>query len=626
MKIKEIKIREDDGSYSDAIPVGTDGINVDMSNGNNLETELNNIKNNINEKANQITNLENKDTELNNKINSNNISLQNQINSLASGSPKGVYASVNALKTANPDTGVYIVTANGHIYSWTKDSTSDPVDLGVYQAVEVADNAIDIFKLDKTIQTNFIRKYENVDLGETLDGYVRIINNQISINDTDLGYKHAVVDLDVNTIYNFVGFNFYAICGLAVVDSTDSNKIIYSTRSQSSEGESTTSVNLIFKTKKYGLKAYISLSRPGGDLMRNNNVNLSKISKIELNHKDNDELIPLYSKEGLFLSVGSQIGSTMVIQESDTSIYKVYKMNKGTKYKISSGNIWYVCGIILTDDKHKVLYKSSSTNLNTKEIIDYEFEAQQDGFIFLDDISDQFTSTISIVDVLKTLKDDIEVLKTKKPFYGKKWACMGDSLTDKATLGQTVKNYTDYVSEKLGLISTNYGHGGSGYRGRSAYNEAFYQIADTLDSDTDLITIFGSFNDAYLNPLNYGTIDDTTNETTFGCMNLTLDKLINNYPNAVIGIIIPTPWGSMCHFDTNKDKANDYVNGLIEICRRRSIPVLDLYHNSNLSPWNENNANLYFHGTNETDTTHPNTLGHKRISPQIVEFIKGLLY
>ena len=44
MKIKEIKIREDDGSYSDAIPVGADAINVDMANGNNMEDEVQEIK------------------------------------------------------------------------------------------------------------------------------------------------------------------------------------------------------------------------------------------------------------------------------------------------------------------------------------------------------------------------------------------------------------------------------------------------------------------------------------------------------------------------------------------------------------------------------------------------------
>ena len=142
-----------------------------------------------------------------------------------------------------------------------------------------------------------------------------------------------------------------------------------------------------------------------------------------------------------------------------------------------------------------------------------------------------------------------------------------------------------------------------------------------------LSKIFGlALQHVCINPLNYGTVEDNTTDTTFGCMNVTLDKLINNYPNAVIGVIIPTPWGGINDYSVNKENANNYINGLIEICKKKSIPYLDLYHKSNLAPWNENNANLYFHGTNETDTTHPNTLGHKRISPQSVEFIKGLLY
>ena len=73
------------------------------------------------------------DKEIQNRQQTDN-NLQSQIKSLASGSPKGVYSDVTALKTANPDTGVYITTDNGHIYSWTKDSESAPVDLGVYQA------------------------------------------------------------------------------------------------------------------------------------------------------------------------------------------------------------------------------------------------------------------------------------------------------------------------------------------------------------------------------------------------------------------------------------------------------------------------------------------------------------
>lgn len=77
--------------------------------------------------------------------------LQTQINSLASGSPKGNYTSIDALVTANPETGVYVITENGHIYSWTKNAES-AIDLGVYQAMAVADDTITGEKLEKSIR------------------------------------------------------------------------------------------------------------------------------------------------------------------------------------------------------------------------------------------------------------------------------------------------------------------------------------------------------------------------------------------------------------------------------------------------------------------------------------------
>lgn len=94
--------------------------------------------------------------------------LQNQINSLASGSPKGSYATANDLKNDNPDTGVYIITSNGHIYSWVKDSTEAPIDLGVYQATKIADESITPFMFDeKNKKINKIRVPE-----------ITIVNNE----------------------------------------------------------------------------------------------------------------------------------------------------------------------------------------------------------------------------------------------------------------------------------------------------------------------------------------------------------------------------------------------------------------------------------------------------------------
>ena len=75
---------------SETYPIGVDAINVDMANGNNLEEEISLLK-------------------------STDINLQAEIESVASGSPAGVYSTVAALTSADPDhSKIYLVTANGH--------------------------------------------------------------------------------------------------------------------------------------------------------------------------------------------------------------------------------------------------------------------------------------------------------------------------------------------------------------------------------------------------------------------------------------------------------------------------------------------------------------------------------
>ena len=106
MKIKEIKIVNQDGS-TELADIGADAVNVDYNDttvkaeldklNNNVDTNTTNISSEIATRANAITNL------------------QSQVSSLASGGPAGVYATVAALTTADPDHNkTYIVSADGH--------------------------------------------------------------------------------------------------------------------------------------------------------------------------------------------------------------------------------------------------------------------------------------------------------------------------------------------------------------------------------------------------------------------------------------------------------------------------------------------------------------------------------
>lgn len=190
MKIKEIKIRENDGSYSDAIPVGVDAINADYKD-SNVETELDKLNNENKNRKNDISILQNKD-----------IDLQNQIKSLASGSPKGTYMTITELITANPETGVYIITNNGHIYSWTKNGT-DAVDLGVYQAAEFEDNSINYnhlrHELKSCLDPNFI--IINDQLTFIPDYYIRNDGNIVTASTAGLP-NGRIQYVEVNVVPN----------------------------------------------------------------------------------------------------------------------------------------------------------------------------------------------------------------------------------------------------------------------------------------------------------------------------------------------------------------------------------------------------------------------------------------
>lgn len=77
--------------------------------------------------------------------------LYEQLSQVENLSPKGAYSTVSALESANPATGVYIVTGNGHIYSWIKDGSA--TDLGAYQTA-VNNITTEILNQDNWNKTN----------------------------------------------------------------------------------------------------------------------------------------------------------------------------------------------------------------------------------------------------------------------------------------------------------------------------------------------------------------------------------------------------------------------------------------------------------------------------------------
>lgn len=218
------------------------------------------------------------------------------------------------------------------------------------------------------------------------------------------------------------------------------------------------------------------------------------------------------------------------------------------------------------------------------------------------------------------------------PLKGKKWCAIGDSLTDSATLNGD-KNYVDFITDETGVISVNKGIGGTGYlNNNNGADTTFYERHSDFPKDADIYTFFGSFNDMNLFDDNsIGNIESNDNTTLMGAMSLAIRSIGYINENAVVGVILPTPWASYNGTTLSKSvKSEKYINALIAICNKYSVPYLDLYHQSGLRPWDVNFNKIYYKDDNGdgnySEGVHPNSFGHEKfIAPKIKLFLEFLI-
>lgn len=206
-----------------------------------------------------------------------------------------------------------------------------------------------------------------------------------------------------------------------------------------------------------------------------------------------------------------------------------------------------------------------------------------------------------------------------KRWDNKKWVCVGDSLT--ANNDRTSYHYFDYVRDYTGISVVNMGVSGTGYANGQNGNNAFYQRILDIDTDADVVTIFGSFNDLSTG-LELGSYSDTETTTIAGCINKTIDNLLSVIPLANVAIVAPTPWNNV-HPGIDSASKN-YVDLLGTIAKYRSIPFLNLWEISGLRPW-DSNFRAAAYSADDGNGVHPNHIGHKIIASKFMELLNALL-
>lgn len=206
-----------------------------------------------------------------------------------------------------------------------------------------------------------------------------------------------------------------------------------------------------------------------------------------------------------------------------------------------------------------------------------------------------------------------------------KMNCLGDSITfgyHNSNGEPMKKTYPTILQEKLGFsIVRNYGINGSTIA--DGENPMYLRYKD-MNEDADIISVLGGTNDfgrtlIEVSPL--GKINDHTGKTVYGALNILCNGLKKQYPNAIIFFMTPL----RCGKDTIPNKhgycLKDVKIAIEEVCKKYSIPVLDLYTIGGFKPNDTNFLKQY-----GVDDWHPNQQFILEIlTPILVSYIKKLM-
>lgn len=543
------------------------------------------------------------------------------------------YDSLDALKTAYPNgaKGIFVTVDTGHFYIFENSSWKD---CGIFQSAGVADKSILIEKLSDTLQGSYYADVSELKIDHVNTGYMdgdqsgKIITET---EDSELDPVHTdIISVSPGEEYYVTTQSYWN--GRAVNFLKDG-----------------TFVKALPEHKDTQYK-YVKITIPSninGVVLNGTRTFPPRIFKVNSYTQIPDAMnsfTPLikaqeYNFEQISLAKRGAFGywdknwGGFLEKKADPSraqvTYEPVKVKPFEVYRVSGCSKWDARLWIVVNYQGKVVdYCSTENSDNLTETI----VIPRDGAYL--EINELMLNTVTKLEKAISIKSNL-------PLSGKNWTAIGDSWTQ--IHADKNQSYVDYVGQITGVTTTNAGAGGTGYvtGGPNNWNNQFYKRQ--IDAKSNIVTIFGSFNDAYDSDFKFGKQGDTDTNTLWGALKATLDHIYSLNFDAQVGIVAPGPWGAINQhldptikvstLDTHTDgEVNDmsivdfaekYVQVLQDFAKLNSLPFLDLYHYSGLRPWDSTFISKYYHGTNDADTTHPNSEAMKKfIAPKIAEFIK----
>ncbi len=198
--------------------------------------------------------------------------------------------------------------------------------------------------------------------------------------------------------------------------------------------------------------------------------------------------------------------------------------------------------------------------------------------------------------------------------------CLGDSITYGAggngnPVIRSKKPYPTLLKEELSLKKVNnYGVNGSTI---SSLSDSMAERYLSMPK-ADIVSVLGGVND-YVNGVQLGTINDISNTTVYGALNILASGLKAKYLNSFIFFMTPLPISSKAEstFVSNTEYTlSDVCNAVKEVCNKYGIVVFDTYELSDLEKCYDNTVYSY-------DGLHPTQkYFEEKLSPLIAQFIR----
>ena len=216
---------------------------------------------------------------------------------------------------------------------------------------------------------------------------------------------------------------------------------------------------------------------------------------------------------------------------------------------------------------------------------------------------------------------------------GKTIHFLGDSITFGHGVTDPDNIFCNRIAARFGATARNYGIGGTRYARQAELtaweipdlHRPFFMRVEDMAPDADLVVVLGGVNDYAHGDAPLGSMDDRTPDTFYGAAHMLYTALLARYPTATVVVATPlhclgeeNPRG-LSGKKIPSAPLSAYVEVIREVAAYDSLPLLDLYAASGISPALEVHRTRYM-----PDGVHPNDHGHALIASRLAGFLESL--